>query len=321
VGGHGPFRGLEAPLALTSNVCAGTNRRNPRRGDGCAATTARLVEKARDPNATLHEQHVAFTRLVEQSQHVAFGMALASIRDVEDAKDATQDAFAAAWHRLRQLRDPSAFLPWLSSIVATECSRRRRRRAIVSDALIPPASVEGDTDRLDYQSVVASALEELPIAERHVTVLFYFLGYNQPQIGRLLGIKPGTVAKRLHSARLRIRRGLPRSVRSDFVRLTPPVGFADRIRMGLLDEYIGLYRFDRRRDHVVSIIREGDSLIGESRGQRHVLVSGAEHSLLTRHYDGEGRFRRNRQGKVTHFVYYEFGKRLGIARKIGIFVG
>jgi hypothetical protein len=51
--------------------------------------------------------------------------------------------------------------------------------------------------------------------------------------------------------------------------------------------------------------------------QRHVLASGAEHSLLTIHYDGEGCFRRNGQGEVTHFEYYEFGKHLGIARKVG----
>jgi hypothetical protein len=87
--------------------------------------------------------------------------------------------------------------------------------------------------------------------------------------------------------------------------------------MGLLDQYTGQYRFDRRPDHLVSITREGDALVSESRGQRHVLVSVAEHSLVTIHYDGEGRFHRNRRGEVTHFVYYEFGKRLGIARKLG----
>jgi hypothetical protein len=112
-----------------------------------------------------------------------------------------------------------------------------------------------------------------------------------------------------------MRRGLPPSVRGDFVRLTPAKAFVERVRRGLLDEYIGEYRFDRRPAHTVSIIREGDSLISISGGQRHVLVSGAEHSLVTSHYDGEGRFRRDRRGKVTHFVYYEFGRRLGIARK------
>ncbi len=281
-----------------------------------AATTARLVEKARDPDTPLDEQHAAFTRLVHQNQHIVFGLALASLRDVEDARDAVQDAFTIAWRRLRQLRDPSVFTPWLKSIVATECSRRRRRRRHAPESMAPPASVEADTRRLDYQSVIASALEQLPEAERHVTVLYYFLGYTLPQIARLLRLKPGTVGKRLHSARLRIRSGLPRSVRGDFVRLVPSEAFADRVGRGVLDEYVGEYRFERRPAHVVSITREGGSLISNGGGQRHVLVSAGEDSLLVGQYDGEGRFSRNRCGEVTHFVYYEFGRRLGIARRV-----
>lgn len=282
-----------------------------------AATLARLVEAARDPAASLDSRHAAFTRLVEESQHIVFALALASLRDVEDARDAAQDAFATAWHRLSQLRDPAAFPAWLRSIVLRECSRRRRRHRLAPESALPPPTVDADTRRVDYESVIAEALEGLPDGERHVTVLFYFLGHSLQEIARRLRLKPGTVGKRLHSARLRIRRALPRSVRSDFVRLVPSQDFVERVRRGRLDEYVGEYRFERRPDHVVRIIREGDALIADSGDQRHVLVSGAKHSLVTRHYDGEGRFRRNRRGEVTHLVYYEFGRRLGVARKIG----
>jgi len=280
-----------------------------------SAAIAQLVEKARDPSASLQEQHAAFGQLVHQSQHIVFGLALASLRDVEEAQDATQDAFATAWHRLRQLRDPAAFAPWLRAIVATACTRQRRKRVRVPDDPTLRATVEAG-DRLNYQSVVASALERLPAGERHVTVLFYFLGYTLPQIAKLLRLKPGTVGKRLHSARLRIRRGLPRSVRGDFVRLAPSKQFVEQVSRGLLDEYVGEYRFDRRPDLVVSITRQGDTLVSEGGGQRQVLVSVGQQSLLTIQYDGEGRFKRNRRGEVTHFVYYEFGRRLGIARKM-----
>lgn len=280
-----------------------------------AAHTAQLVEKARDPAVPLHEQHAAFAQLIEQSQHLVFGLALASLRDVEDAKDVAQEAFTTAWLRLRQLRDASAFTAWLKTIVVTQCTRRLRRRTRRSEVVELPESVGADSRRIDYQSLVASALATLPEGERHVTVLFYFLGYTQPEIARLLRLKPGTVGKRLHSARLRIRRRLPPSVREDFVRLTPSRPFVEKVRLGLFDEYVGEYRFEHRPNHIVSIIRAGDSLISDAGGQRNILTSLAEESLLTRHYDGEGRFRRNRQGKVIDFVYYEFGRRLGIARK------
>jgi len=232
-----------------------------------SASLAQLVESARDPCASLQEQHAAFAQLVSESQHIAFGLALSSLRDHDEAKDAAQEAFVTAWHRLGQLRDPAAFTPWLKTIVATAVSRQRRKR--VTTLEYPPlqSSVVVDDGRLDYQSVVASALERLPEGERQVTVLFYFLGYTLPQIGRLLRLKPATVGKRLHSARLRIRRGLPRSVRADFVRLVPSHPFVDQVSHGLLDEYVGEYRFDRRPDLTVSISRQGDTLVSESGGR------------------------------------------------------
>jgi hypothetical protein len=164
---------------------------------------------------------------------------------------------------------------------------------------------------------VASAVATLPAGERHVTVLYYFLGYTLKEVARLLHLKPGTVGKRLHSARLRIRRQLPPSVRGELVRLAPSPTFVQQVRRGLFDEYVGEYRFEQRPDLVVRIAREGDLLVSYGGGQRNVLASLSDESLLTSFYDGEGRFKRNRRGRVTHFVYYEFGKRLGIARKTG----
>lgn len=281
-----------------------------------SATFGRLVKQARDPAASLHEQHAAFGEIVRRSQHVVFGLALASLRDVEDAKDAAQDALAAAWHRLPQLRDPAAFVPWLRSIVATACARKRRKRTEAQHNGVVEPAVEAGDEKFDYQSVIAAALERLPAGERDVTILFYFLGYTLPQIAKLLRLKPGTAGKRLHSARLRIRRGLPRSVRADFVRLRPTKQFAEQVNRNLLDEYVGEYRFDRRPDLVVRITRDEDSLISEGGGQRHPAVVVGNSSLLAATFDGEARFRRNRRGEVTHFVYYEFGRRLGIARKI-----
>lgn len=278
-------------------------------------TTARLVAQARDADASLQQQHAAFTRLVQQSQHIVFALALSLLRNAADAEDATQEAFAIAWRRLRQLRDPHAFEGWVKSIVVRNCRRRQRERPLVPDALAPPASVDPEA-ALDYHDVIASAIAQLPAGERHVTVMFYFLGYSQPQIARLLHLEAGTVGKRLHSARLRMRRALPRSVRNDFVRHVPVAEFATRVRRGLLDAYVGRYRFEKRPDHIVSIRREDDALVSDAGGQRHVLLSLDEHSLVAVQYDGEGRFRRNRRGEVTHFVYYEFGRRLGVARKI-----
>src|SRR5678810_1270590 len=43
---------------------------------------------------------------------------------------------------------------------------------------------------------------------------------------------------------------------------------------------------------------------------------GKRDTLVPTEFDGEGRFRRDGSGEVRDFVYYEFGRRLGVARKI-----
>jgi RNA polymerase sigma-70 factor (ECF subfamily) len=278
------------------------------------ASFGSLVAIARDPRQSLDARHTAFTSLVHRSQHIVFALALSSLRDVDDARDAAQEAFATAWRRLHQLRDAQAFPAWLKSIVAAECARCRRR-TVRPASTTPATSVDADVRHLDYDATVAAALEGLSKGERHVIVLYYFLGLTLTEIARLLRLKPGTIGKRLHSARLRVRRELPRCVRGDFVRLGTDERFASRVGRGLLDEYTGQYRFEGRPDHIVEITREGDSLISTSGAQRHLLLSGGRESLLTRHYDGEGRFRRDGQGRIASFVYYEFGKRLGVAWK------
>jgi len=280
-----------------------------------AESLEQWIERARNPALSLREQHDAFAQLVEQSQHLVFGWALSALRSVEEARDAAQDTFTTAWRCLSQLREAPAFTAWLKRIVATHCRRRLRRRAREAAPMEAQESVPAELSRTEHQSLVASAIAALPAGERHVTVLFYFLGHTQEETARLLGLKSGTVGKRLHSARLRIRRRLPPSVRGAFVPLARTRSFMEEVRLGIFDDYVGEYRFERRPDLVVSIVKRGDSLVSHAGGQRNLLVSLDDESLVTSHYDGEGRFRRDRRGKVTHFVYYEFGRRLGIARK------
>jgi len=280
-----------------------------------AVSTAQLVETARNPTVSLSEQHEAFTRLVEPLQHVVFGHALSFLRNVEEARDAAQETLTTAWRCLPQLRDASVFAAWLKRIAMTQCHRRTRRRALESAAAVAPDPAGTGESRSERQSLMASAVADLPAGERHVTVLYYFMGYTQEEIARLLRLKPGTVGKRLYSARMRIRRGLSPRLRREVVRLRRTGTFIEDVRRGIYDEYVGEYRFAERPDLHVSITRQGDSLVSDAGGQRNLLVCRKKGSLLTSHYDGEGRFRRNRRGAVTHFVYYEFGRRLGVARK------
>ena len=273
---------------------------------------AAIVERARDHQSSLDEQHAAFGELVCRFSAMAFSVALRTLDDVDEAHDATQEAFLTAWLKLRTLHEPAAFGTWLKQLVRTQCSRRIRKRAAASaDRTFVDAA-----DARERRRLIARSMTSLTASEYRALVLFYFLGRTLKEIGALLHIPTSAAGKRLYTARLKLRRSLPPSMRNEFVRRRPRSEFAKRVRQGIFDQYVGTYRFERRPDLIVRIERRDDRLISIGGGQRHVLASINDEQLIIEAYDGEGRFRRDRSGRVTDFIYYEFGKRLGIAKKM-----
>jgi RNA polymerase sigma-70 factor (ECF subfamily) len=276
-----------------------------------------IVERARNDDLSVTQQHGAFAELVHRFEERAFGWALQQLGDPEEAKDVAQDAFVTAWLKLRQLRDAAAFGGWLKRLISTQCNRRRRKHR---DEQLPCAEevravTQSHFDQRERQRILATAMSRLSEAEHRVVVLFYFLGRTIDEIVGILAIPRGTVGKRLYSARLALRRNLPPAVREELVALRPSPQFLQRVREGLFDEYVGEYRFDERPAEVIRIEREGSLLVGYGGDQRNVLASIRDDALITTEFDGEGRFQRDHAGRVVHFVYYEFGARLGIARR------
>ena len=94
--------------------------------------------------------------------------------------------------------------------------------------------------------------------------------------------------------------------------------FAEKVRAVIFDEYVGEYQYELRPELTVLIWREGDRLVSEAAGQRNILFAenDSETVLLIKEFDGRGNFIRDDKGRVTHFVYYEFGQEMGRARKV-----
>jgi RNA polymerase sigma-70 factor (ECF subfamily) len=290
--------------------------------------TSTLVALASDADATLEQQHDAFGELVHLYQDLAFGFARAVLGDSDLAEEAAQRAFVAAWHKLGQLREPKAFAAWLKRIVATECNRLTRRKRLRATSLeaaadLPAnsASPQAELEAQEVRRAVALVIERLPASERAVVALFYGQGRSQADISVFLGVPATTVAKRLYAARERMREPLAEALGIALAGRRPSRDdrFAERVRSGIYDEYLGTYRFDERPELTVIVRREGASLVSEAAGKRNVLYApdASRAELRTREFAGRGKVVRDRRGRVTGFVYYEFGREMGLARKVG----
>jgi len=286
-----------------------------------------LVIKATDSNATLAEKHEAFGGLVLSFQDMAYACAYAVLGDFYLAEDAAQEAFISAWQKLYQLRQPEAFPGWFRRIVLTECNRlargKRLRATSLDDGVRVPSTLDNPQttlERDELKKAVFAAIEKLPENERIIVALFYLKEQSQTDISAFLNVPLTTVAKRLYSARVRLRGKMMDGFKDDLAAHRPSRdgSFAEKVKAGMYDEYIGQYRFEARPELVITIIRDGGKLLSEAAGQRNELFANdaTESELLTKEFDGRGEFLRNEQGYISNLIYYEFGREMGRARKI-----
>lgn len=174
---------------------------------------ARWIEAAQAGDAD------AFNVLVERHQLVAYNLAYRTLRNREDAADATQEAFLSAYRAVRSFHGTS-FRAWLLRIVLNACydARRRsgRRPTSSMDALaeevgeLPWAderSPEPEAAALsrETRTIIERALGALPEDQRLVIVLVDLQGLAYEEAAEALGCPIGTVRSRLARGRAQVR--------------------------------------------------------------------------------------------------------------------
>lgn len=155
------------------------------------------------------DRQARFERLYRT--HAGAVRAYAVRRALSDAiaDDVVSDVFLVVWRRLDDV--PDRPVPWLLSIARRALANRRRserRAAALNDRLAslrgPFASSPETDDRL------LDALASLPERDRELLMLVAWEGLEPREIAQLLGVRPGTVAVRLHRARGRLAATLAR---------------------------------------------------------------------------------------------------------------
>lgn len=154
----------------------------------------------------------AADRLVTNAWPHAYRIAYSLLRDRDLAQDAAQEACAAIFIGISQLRTAEAFRVWLYRIVVREVARLERKRALCHVLGLMPARTD-DIDVSTLRTDVRRALGKLSYRQRAVIVLRYYGGLNSGEIAAVLGIPAGSVRFHLVEGRRALERLLdePRS--------------------------------------------------------------------------------------------------------------
>jgi len=181
----------------------------------------------------------AFSALVAATQNTVTSLALAIVRDVQHSEDIAQEAYLAVWKRLKTLRNPDSFLPWLRQItrnLARDHLRQRKSRpgdvpdsADSINSLDNEAAGEKSSEEMvtlaQQDQLIREALDGLPDESREVLILFYREDQSSRQVARLLGLSDSAVRKRLSRARSGLRAELEETLGATLMRTVPGMGF------------------------------------------------------------------------------------------------
>jgi RNA polymerase sigma-70 factor (ECF subfamily) len=162
----------------------------------------------------------AFEPLVERHQKPIFNLLYRWLGDYDDAAEAAQEVFLAAFRSIAQFRGEAKFSTWLYQIAINQAKNRRKRLAMTARQMAPCEAGDPQEDgdpiaRLPHPSPdpahmaeqqelsahVQRGLNSLPPDDALMILLHDLQGARYEEIAQLLEIPLGTVKSRLHRAR------------------------------------------------------------------------------------------------------------------------
>jgi len=167
----------------------------------------------------------AFRQLVERHQRRGFALALALVRDENDARELVQDAFLRVFKSLPTFQGDSSFYTWFYRIITNlgiDLLRKPGRHTMeleeerLGGGPDGPAGDEADVPylarledhsplemirRREIAARLDAALAELPSYHRAVILLREVEGLSYEEIAQAMGVSKGTIMSRLRMRR------------------------------------------------------------------------------------------------------------------------
>ncbi len=200
-------------------------------------TDARLVM------LTLDGDGGAFEQVVLRCQRPVFAAVREIVSDAFAVEDIAQETFIDAYMNLLSLREPDKLRPWLVGIARRKSlryvTRRRRFEDIESAASFNDPDDDPELSFLRYEknARVRAEVLSLPDKMRQAAVMFYFHDMSVVDIAKSLGVPRGTVARRLHDARAKLKERLGymnENIKGNKDNIVPE-GFAAEVKKRLLE--------------------------------------------------------------------------------------
>lgn len=187
----------------------------------------------------------AFGEIVRRYQYLVYAVALGIAKDPAAAQDIAQETFLSAFAALKDLRSEQAFPSWLRKIARNTALGWRKEQdrsvpladpdTLPSDAGGPEDEAEREAERIEgdaFQAEIRRTVSSLSETLRFPVLLCYLDGVPTAEAARFLGIKEGTIRKRLHDGKRKLQERIVRMAEKTLREYRLPRDFAKRCICG-----------------------------------------------------------------------------------------
>lgn len=167
----------------------------------------------------------AFGEIMRRWERKIFALCFGMLGREDEARDAAQEAFIAAYRNLRNFRGEAKVSSWLHRIAVNQCLTKQRRaktrsetylddedgsdeRFFVAPSHTEPSRITEQNERLLH---VRSAVRALPEELREVIVMKEFQEMTFQEISDALDVPLSTVKSRVYTALKQLRLRLERT--------------------------------------------------------------------------------------------------------------
>jgi len=150
-------------------------------------------------------------RLYERYKQRIFLQCMKMVRNVEEAKDLTSDAFVKAFDHINDFKLGSPFFPWLSRIAVNLCLDYLRRRSRykfeqISDQHAVMDVQNGSAKTQGFKAFrILKAIQKLKTPQRRCFCLFYINDLSYKEIAELTGYSYNQVRSHIQNGRRRFK--------------------------------------------------------------------------------------------------------------------
>ncbi|MCI0469416.1 MAG: sigma-70 family RNA polymerase sigma factor [Nitrospirae bacterium] len=151
----------------------------------------------------------AMELLVMKYQRLIYTIIFRMVRDVEDAKDLTQQTFLYVVRSINGFKRDSSFKTWLCKIAVNTCINhinRRRDEIELDDNIAGRQSsvVSGLIDK-EIKGYIEESLTKLPARQRTALILRAYEGLSCAETSEIMGCTEGAVKAHYHHAVVKLK--------------------------------------------------------------------------------------------------------------------